>query len=108
MVGGGYLSVGQHVDIAQETIIWTESHDPNNEFHATVDRHVKIEDHVWIGCRAMIMPGVTLHQGCVVGAGSIVTKDVSKKTIVAGIPARKISERDNPLKYQLHYYNYFK
>ena len=54
--------------------------------------HIYIEDNVQIGMRAMIMPGVRLGKGCVVGANSIVTKDVPPYTIVAGQPAKVIKE----------------
>ena len=49
---------------------------------------VNIEDDVWIGTRAIIMPGVTIGRGAVVAAGSIVTKDVAPRTLVAGVPAK--------------------
>jgi acetyltransferase-like isoleucine patch superfamily enzyme len=49
-------------------------------------------DDVWIGCMSIILPGVTVGLGAVVGAGSVVTKDVPPYTIVAGNPARIIRE----------------
>jgi len=49
---------------------------------------VTIGDHVWIGTRALILPGVTIGDGAVVGAGSVVTKDVLPNGVVAGNPAR--------------------
>ena len=51
---------------------------------------VTIEDNVWIGSRAIILKGVTLGAGCVVGAGSVVTRSVPPRTVVAGNPARSI------------------
>lgn len=53
---------------------------------------VKICDKAWIGFNAIILTGCTIGEGAVVGAGSVVTKDVSAWTIVAGNPARKIRE----------------
>lgn len=53
---------------------------------------VKIEDKVWIGFNSIILKGVTIGQGAVIGAGSVVTKDVAPWTIVAGNPARLIRE----------------
>lgn len=55
-----------------------------------------IQDGVWIGSRAMIMPGVHLGEGCVVAAGSVVTKDVPPYAIVAGSPAQLIKYRFTP------------
>ena len=55
------------------------------------DRAVHIKDDVWIGAGAIILPGVTVNEGAVVGAGAVVTADVEGFTVVAGVPARKIS-----------------
>lgn len=53
-------------------------------------RPVRIETGAWIGAGAIILKGVTLFEGCIVGAGSVVTKDVPSRVIVAGNPARPI------------------
>jgi maltose O-acetyltransferase len=62
-----------------------------------------LKDYAWIGVRAIVLPGVTLHEGCVVGAGSVVTKDFERYSIVAGVPAKKIGERNPDLQYDLEY-----
>jgi acetyltransferase-like isoleucine patch superfamily enzyme len=104
---GGQLRIGNNVDIAQETNIWTLEHDVNNDYHASVGADVTIEDFVWIASRATILPGVTIHRGAVVDANSVVTKDVPAMSIVAGIPARQIGERKSQLKYTLYYAPWF-
>jgi acetyltransferase-like isoleucine patch superfamily enzyme len=53
---------------------------------------IVIEDDVWIGCNSIVLKGVTLGEGSIIAAGSVVTKDVPKHTIVAGNPARIIRE----------------
>ena len=57
---------------------------------ATYGRPIVIEDKVWIGINSTILPGVKIGYGAIVGAGSVVTKDVPAMTIVAGNPARII------------------
>ncbi|GLQ81463.1 hypothetical protein GCM10007881_49840 [Mesorhizobium huakuii] len=59
----------------------------------SVDGPTEIGNDVWIGLRAVIMPGIRIGDGAVVGAGSIVTKDVAPYAIVAGNPARFIRSR---------------
>ena len=57
-----------------------------------------VENDVWIGANAIILPGVVLEEGCVVAAGSVVTKNVPAHTIVGGNPAKPIREIDKSLK----------
>jgi acetyltransferase-like isoleucine patch superfamily enzyme len=57
---------------------------------------VTIESDVWIGRRSIVMPGVTIGRFAVVGAGSVVTKDVPPCTVVAGSPARHIRTFPQP------------
>jgi acetyltransferase-like isoleucine patch superfamily enzyme len=90
----GSLDIGANVSISPEVTILTASHAINApDFHVET-RPVVIEDHVWIGTRATILPGVTLGRGSVVAAGSVVTRDVSALSIVAGVPAREVGTRD--------------
>ncbi|VVS91972.1 DapH/DapD/GlmU-related protein [Desulfoluna spongiiphila] len=54
---------------------------------------ITIEDDVWIGAGAIILAGVTVGKGCVIGAGSVVTKDVPEYCVAAGNPARVVKQR---------------
>jgi maltose O-acetyltransferase len=74
-------------------------HDVHDDFHCDKRAPVTIEDYVWIGHRAIIMPGVTLGRGAVVAAGAVVTKSVPPMSIVAGVPARVIGQRKSALSY---------
>ncbi len=58
-----------------------------------LDQDVVIEDDVWIGGRAIVLSGVTIARGCIIGAGSVVTRSTTSYDIYAGNPARKIGER---------------
>jgi len=90
-VGG--LTIGNHVDIASEVMIWTSQHDIHSPTMAATEAAVTIADYVFIGPRAIILPGVTIGRGAVVAAGAVVTKDVASLSIVAGVPAQEIGQR---------------
>ena len=65
------------------------------------DQNVVIEKDVWIGANVVILQGVTIGNGAVIAAGAVVTKSVEPYSIVAGIPAKKIGERNKTLKYEM-------
>ncbi len=89
------LSIGNNVSVSPEVMILGGTHDINGPRFGPVAGFVSIEDYVWLGARAVILPGVTVGRGAVVAAGSVVTKNVPPLTIVAGIPARPVGMRDS-------------
>lgn len=97
------IIIHEHVDIGPYTKIWTLAHDPHNDDHATIGGDVTIEHHAWIASNVTILPSVCIEAGAVVATGAVVTKSVSSKNIVAGIPAVKIGERKNALAYSIRY-----
>lgn len=97
------IRVGHDVSIGPEAAILTLGHDPRSADFADRGGPVTIGSHVWIGYRAIVLPGVTIGNGAVVGAGSVVTRDVPSFAIVAGNPARLIGNRPESLHYQLAY-----
>lgn len=103
----GTITIGDNVSISADVAILTADHDPNSPDFAGRVSPIKIEDYVFIGTRAMILPGVTLGRGAVVAAGAVVTKTVEPHSIVAGVPARKIGERNTDLRYSFPYYRLF-
>ena len=91
------LSLGNHVLIAPGCFITDHHH--RRGAHERIAAQgcesapVTIEDDVWLGANAVVLPGVRIGRGAIVGAGAVVTDDVPAMTIVAGVPARKIRER---------------
>jgi maltose O-acetyltransferase len=81
------------VSISPDVTVLTSQHLYDDPTFALVSRPVVIEDYVWIGTRAMVMPGVTIGRGAVVAAGAVVTKDVAPLEVVGGVPARPIGRR---------------
>ncbi len=91
--GREVLNIGSHVDIASQVLIYNSEHDINDPKFLAVNETVIIEDYVFIGPRAIILPGVKIGKGAIVGAGAVVTKDVEPFSIVGGIPAKVIGQR---------------
>lgn len=97
------IRTGSNVSIGPEASILTLGHDPQCADFSDRGGDVVIGDRVWIGYRALILPGVTIGEGAVVAAGAIVTRDVAEYTIVAGAPARPVGQRNRELRYELSY-----
>lgn len=91
------VHIGDHVMIGPAVQIYTPAHhlqaEPRNR-GLEVALPIAIEDNVWIGGGAILLPGVSIGRNAVVGAGAVVTRDVPADTIVAGNPARVIREID--------------
>lgn len=98
--GRAKLTIGDNVDIASQVLIYNSQHDINSEGFDPIEEAVEIGDYVFIGPRAIILPGVKIGEGAIVAAGAVVTKDVASFEIVGGVPAVKIGERKNK---DLHY-----
>ena len=93
----GPVEIGSHVNLAQGITVTALNHnfsDANKRIdeQGVSTNPVTIEDDVWIGANAVILPGVTIGEHCVVAAGAIVTKDVPPHSLVAGVPAKVIKK----------------
>lgn len=81
-----HTEIGRYV--SEGTWVYKDKTSINDPKHQIV-----IEDDVWIGFGAILLSGITIGRGAIVAAGSVVTKDVKPYEIVAGNPAKKVSER---------------
>lgn len=102
--GRNGIIIGDNVVLASNVRIWTEQHDHRDPwFRCETQEHrsVVIDDRAWIGSHTIILHSVHIGEGAVVAAGAVVTHDVSPYTIVVGIPAKKVGERNRNLKYIL-------
>ena len=93
----GPVTIGSHVNLAQGITVTALNHnfeDPNKRIdeQGISTTPVTIEDDVWIGANAVVLPGVTIGNHSVVAAGAVVTKDVPPHSLVAGVPAKVIKQ----------------
>ena len=93
----GPVCIGNHVNLAQGITVTALNHNLDDKTkrvdeQGITTQPVRIEDDVWIGANAVILPGVSIGQHAVVAAGAVVTKDVPSYCIVGGVPARIIKE----------------
>jgi acetyltransferase-like isoleucine patch superfamily enzyme len=98
LYGEGGLIIGDGVRIAAHTVIIPSNHnfkDPDVPIfrQGHTQKGVVIGDDVWIGTHCTILDGVTVGNGCVIGAGSVVTKSIPEYSVVAGVPARVLYNR---------------
>lgn len=96
----GPVSIGRDVMMGQDVIVYTTRHKddrvdiPMREQGMAEVLPVTIGNDVWIGSRVIILPGVTIGDGCIIGAGAVVTKDVPPYSVVGGVPGRIIRKRN--------------
>lgn len=94
---GAAIRIGNQAFFGQDVMLLTTSHEigpPEHRCGPPTTAPIHIGDGVWIGARCTILPGVTINDGAVIGAGSVVTRDVPANTVAVGVPARSIRSLD--------------
>lgn len=92
------IHIGDNCMISYNVVIRTDMHNHADLEMPMVDQNIScqdivIEDNVWIGYGAYIMPGVTIHKGAIVGAQAVVTSDIPEYSVAVGVPAKIIKSR---------------
>lgn len=91
------IEIGDMTLVAANCTIVTANHDVSktglDAFYTLIKAPVKIGRECWLGAGVLVLPGVTIGDGCVVGGGSVVTHDLPPRTICVGVPARPIRDR---------------
>lgn len=105
--GRAGIVIKDNVSISPEVYIVSFEHDPGSSSFATRGEVVTIENHVWIGARALIVPGVVIGEGAVIGAGAVVTRSVNPYRIAVGVPAREVKDRNPEIAYRCRYFTWF-
>ena len=95
----GPVKIGRDVMMGPDVVCYTSGHRFDRtditmiEQGSSEPEPISIGNDVWIGRRVMIMPGVNIGDGCVIGAGAVVTKDIPPYSVVGGVPAKIIKSR---------------
>jgi chloramphenicol O-acetyltransferase type B len=97
--GNGNVTIGSHFHSGKECLIFTSYHNydggetlPYDQTY--IDKNVTIEDNVWIGTRVIILGGVTLGEGCIIQAGSVVVQSIPSCAVAGGSPAKVFKMRN--------------
>ena len=89
----GVVEIFEHATVGQEVYLCTGTHAFDKPSMNLITSKITIEKNVFIGVRAIVMPGITVGENAIVGAGRLVTKNVEKNTVVGGNPAKLIKSR---------------
>lgn len=90
----GRIYIGNGVELVEDVYVSTQSHNVDSPCFESIYAPVNIKDLAWLGPRSIVLPGVTIGNGSVIGAGAVVTKDTDSWGVFCGVPARFIKARE--------------
>lgn len=98
IAGPGRITIGKDCLIASHSAIYANNHDFTDftqkiRNQGITAKGIVIEDDCWLGSGVRVLDGVTIHQGSVIGAGAVVTKDIPPYSVAVGVPAKVIAQR---------------
>lgn len=98
LAGPGHITIGKDCLIASHSAIYASNHQFTNPTQkireqGVVAKGIVIEDDCWLGSGVRVLDGVTIHQGSVIGAGAVVTKNIPPYSVAVGVPAKAIAQR---------------
>lgn len=98
--GRGGLIIGKNCNLSSEVHIWTAQHDLQASQFDYTKEVVEIGDRSWISSNTIILPGVKIGEGTVLAAGAVLTHNTEAFSIYAGVPAKRIGDRNSQLEYE--------
>lgn len=102
--GRNFISIGKNVNLSTAVSIYTEQHDINDSLFRSLNSggKVTIGDRAWISSHTTVLPKIYIHDGAILAAGAVATKNLEEFSIYAGIPAKKIGNRNKELDYEFN------
>jgi putative colanic acid biosynthesis acetyltransferase WcaF len=91
----GGVNIGHHAILSQDAFICGATHDYNEFAFTYIKKEIIIKHHVWIGAKAVVLPGVICMEGSVLGAAAVTSKNMDAWTVYAGNPAKPVKKRIN-------------
>lgn len=100
--GRNGIIIGENVNISTEVYIYTEQHDTNDPYFDSGDSGgpVRVDNRAWLSSRTTVLPNVTVGEGAVLASGAVAVKNMEGYSVYAGIPAKKVSNRNKDLTYK--------
>lgn len=90
----GKIAIGSKAAVSQRSFLCAATHDASSLLRPLIVKPIAIQNHAWVAAESLIMPGVTIGEGAVIGARSVVTRDMPAWHICVGVPCRERAVRE--------------